>query len=194
MRHLLLALPFALLPLVNAHAADAHDHAHGSLGTHEHGVAQINAALEGKTLELELSSPAMNIVGFEHAASSDEDKAKLATAKETLLKPHGLFSIPEAAGCVAKLAKVTSPLYGDKDDDGDDDDHDHDAAGGHEHEHSDIHGHYQFACETPAVLNKLDLTQLFKAFPATHSVRVQLITPKRQLGAEVKPANPIVNF
>ena len=54
MRPLLLAV--ALLPL----AAQAHDeHEHGSLGKHEHGVAQLNVALDGKTLELQVDSPAM---------------------------------------------------------------------------------------------------------------------------------------
>ena len=71
MRRLLLALPFAMLPLAVAHAADEHDHAHGSLGAHEHGVGRLNAGLDGQTLELELESPAMNLVGFEHVATSD---------------------------------------------------------------------------------------------------------------------------
>ena len=75
MRRLLLALPFALLPLAVAHAHDDHDHdhAHGTLGAHEHGVAKLNVVLDDNTLELELDSPAMNLVGFEHAASSDAD-------------------------------------------------------------------------------------------------------------------------
>ena len=60
MRRLLLALPFALLPLVAAQAHDDHDHAHGTLGAHEHGVATLNVVLDGNTLELELDSPAMN--------------------------------------------------------------------------------------------------------------------------------------
>ena len=86
MRRLLLALPFALLPLAVAHAHDDHDHdhAHGSLGAHEHGVAKLNAVLDGNTLELELDSPAMNIVGFEHVASNDADKAKVAAARQQL--------------------------------------------------------------------------------------------------------------
>jgi hypothetical protein len=188
MRRLLLALPFALLPLTFAHAADEHDHdhEHGSLGAHVHGVARLDMALDGRTLELELDTPAMNIVGFEHAATTDADKMKLALARETLLKPHGLFSIPEAAGCTVVKAKLESPLFGDKDDDGDADEH--------EHEHSEIHGHYQFTCSVPAVLNKLDLTQLFTSFPATQTIQVQLVTPKRQMGAEVRPSNPVVKF
>lgn len=48
MRHLLLALPFALLPLVAAQAHEHghdhdHEHAHDSLGAHEHGVTSLNA-------------------------------------------------------------------------------------------------------------------------------------------------------
>jgi hypothetical protein len=77
MRRLLLALPLALLPFTIAQAADEHDHdhEHGSLGAHEHGVARLDVAQEGTTLELDFNSPAMNIVGFEHAATSDADKA-----------------------------------------------------------------------------------------------------------------------
>jgi hypothetical protein len=94
MRRLLLALPFALLPLAIAHAADEHDHdhEHGSLGAHEHGVGRLNAVLDGQTLELELESPAMNLVGFEHTATTDADKAKVAAVRAQLEKPLALFS------------------------------------------------------------------------------------------------------
>ncbi len=194
MRRLLLALPFALLPLAMAYAAPEHDHdhEHGSLGAHEHGVGRLDVVLEGRTLELELDSPAMNIVGFEHAASSAEDKAKLAAAKEVLLKPHALFSIPEAAECNVVAQKLESPLFGDKPDA--DDDHDEKAAGHDEHEHSEIHGTYKFTCNVPAVLKTLDLSQIFKSFPATQKLQVQLISPKGQSGAEVRPSNPSLKF
>ncbi|WP_285424334.1 DUF2796 domain-containing protein [Pseudomonas sp. efr-133-TYG-103a] len=189
MRRLLLALPLALLPLAMTHAADEHDHdhEHGSLGAHVHGVARLDMALDGRTLELELDTPAMNIVGFEHVATTDADKMKLALARETLLKPHGLFSIPEAAGCTVVKQQLNSPLFGDKDDE-------HDHGDGDDHDHAEIHGHYQLTCNVPNVLNKLDLTQLFKSFPATQTVQVQLVTPKRQMGAEVRPSNPVVKF
>ena len=100
MRRLLLALPFALLPLAVAHAHDDHDHdhAHGTLGAHEHGVAKLNAVLDGNTLELELDSPAMNLVGFEHAANSDADKAKVAAVRQQLEQPLKLFGLSAAAG------------------------------------------------------------------------------------------------
>lgn len=195
MRRLLLALPFALLPLAIAQAAEVHDHdhehEHGSLGAHEHGVGRLNAALDGQTLELELESPAMNLVGFEHVASSDADKAKVAAARAQLEQPQVLFSLPKAAGCVVAKQALESPLFGDKpdaDDHDEDEDHDEDAkdADGHEHhhEHSEIHAHYQFTCAKPEALKNLDLTQVFKTFPATLKIQVQLISPAGQQGVE----------
>ncbi|RWU24051.1 DUF2796 domain-containing protein [Pseudomonas alkylphenolica] len=190
MRRLLLALPFAVLPLAVAHAHDDHDHdhAHGSLAAHEHGAARLNVVLDNTTLELELDSPAMNLVGFEHAATSAADKAKVATVRAQLEKPLTLFGLNNAASCSETDQELESPLFGDKpavDDDGDT----------HEgHEHSDIHAHYQLACATPDALKRLDLSPLFKAFPATRKIQVQLIGPNGQQGVEATPANATINF
>lgn len=200
MRRLLLALPFALLPLAIAHAADEHDHdhEHGSLGAHEHGVGRLNAALDGQTLELELESPAMNLVGFEHAATSDADKAKVAAARAQLENPLALFSLPAAAGCKVASQELESPLFGDKPDAAEHDDDDHDAAakGGeaHHHEHSEIHAHYQFSCAAPGALKTLDLANLFNTFPATQKIQVQLIGPNGQQGTEVTAKAAALKF
>ena len=111
MRRLLLALPFALLPLAMAHAADAHDHEHDSLPPHEHGVGSLNVALDGQTLELDLDGPSMNLVGFEHVATTEADKAKVESARKQLENPLVLFSIPKAAGCTAEAQELKSPLF-----------------------------------------------------------------------------------
>ncbi|MFK8332742.1 DUF2796 domain-containing protein [Pseudomonas sp. BJa5] len=191
MRRLLLALPFALLPLAIAHAHEDHDHdhdhAHGSLAAHEHGAARVNAVLDGKALELELDSPAMNLVGFEHAASSDADKARVAAVRAQLEKPLALFALPKAANCSETDQELQSPLFGDQpavDDDADE-------AG---HDHSDIHAHYRLQCENPEQLKALDLGPLFKAFPATRKIQLQLIGPSGQQGVEATPANASITF
>jgi hypothetical protein len=196
MRRLLLALPFAMLPLAAAHAADEHDHEHGSLGAHEHGVGRLNAVLDGKTLELELESPAMNLVGFEHVATSDADKAKVVAARTRLEQPLSLFNLPKAAGCVVENQELESPLFGDQPDA--DDDHDDDAKDedGHEHhhDHSEIHARYQFTCATPDALKTLDLANMFNTFPATRKVQVQLISPSGQQGVEVTAKAAALKF
>ncbi|MGO4801346.1 DUF2796 domain-containing protein [Pseudomonas sp. W22_MBD1_FP4] len=200
MRRLLLALPFALLPLAIAHAAEDHDHdhEHGSLGAHEHGVGRLNAVLDGQTLELELDSPAMNLVGFEHVATTAADKAKVAAARKQLENPSALFNLPKAAGCVISSQELNSPLFGDKPEaDHDDDDHDHDAKDGaheHHHDHSEIHAHYQFTCATPTALSNLDLTQVFKTFPATQKIQVQLIGPSGQQGVDATATAVTLKF
>ncbi|MBH9393467.1 DUF2796 domain-containing protein [Pseudomonas aeruginosa] len=185
MRPLLLAL--VLLPFAaQAHDDHAHDHAHGSLGKHEHGVAQLNVALDGKTLELELDSPAMNLVGFEHAASTDADKAAVAKARAQLEKPLELFALPVTAGCSVASQELRSPLFGDKAPA-----HAHKEKAGHEHEHghADIHAHYQLSCEKPELLKLLTLAEFFKRFPATQKIQVQLIGPDGQKGADLAPAS-----
>ncbi|MCY1415090.1 hypothetical protein D9M71_305590 [compost metagenome] len=192
MRCLLLALPFAMLPLAVAHAADEHDHEHGSLGAHEHGVGRLNAALDGKTLALELQSPAMNLVGFEHVATSDADKAKVAAARALLEQPLALFNLPKAAGCVVENQELESPLFGDTPDA--DDDHDEDAKDEHHHDHSEIHAHYQFTCATPDALKTLDLANMFNSFPATRTIQVQLIGPSGQQGVDVTAKAAALKF
>lgn len=198
MRHLLLALPFALLPLVAAQAQEhshdhdhehEHEHSHDSLGAHEHGVASLNAALDGNLLELQLESPAMNLVGFEHAAKSDADKAKVAAAKRELEQPVTLFALT-SGDCKATEVELESPLFGDADHDHD---HDHDHHD-HEGEHSDIHAHYRFECAKANELKQLDLAELFKRFPATEKIQVQLIGPNGQQGVELTPAQPRLSF
>jgi hypothetical protein len=196
MRRLLLALPFALLPVAVAHAADEHDHdhdhQHDSLGAHEHGVGRLNAALDGQTLELELESPAMNLVGFEHAAASEADKAKVAAVRAQLEKPLALFNLPTTAGCVVTQQELESPLFGDKPDA--DEDHAEAAKEQHHHDHSEIHAHYQFTCATPASLKHLDLATIFNRFPATQKIQVQLIGPSGQQGLEVTAKSAALKF
>ncbi len=191
MRPLLLAV--ALLPL--AAQAQAHDeHEHGSLGKHEHGVAQLNAALDGKTLELELDSPAMNFVGFEHAATSDADKATVSAVQAQLKQPLQLLSLPASAQCSVQSVELSSPLFGDapKVEEHDHDDGDHDEHEGHQH--ADIHAHYQLTCAQPQDLAGLDFAPLFKRFPATQKIQVQLIGPSGQQGAELTAGNPTLTF
>ncbi len=194
MRHLLLALPFALLPLALANAqSHEHDHAeHGSLGKHEHGVASLNVALDGNTLEIQLESPAMNIVGFEHAASSAADQAKVAAARQQLQQPQALFALPIEAKCTLKQHELQGALFAAH---ADEHEHEHGAhEPGEEQGHSDISAHYQFDCATPAALQTLELGSFFGSFPDTEKLDVQLIGPSGQQGVQLSPGNARLSF
>lgn len=188
MRRVILALPFALLPTL-AIAAD-HDHTHhDSLGAHEHGAAQLDAALEGSTLEIELRSPAMNLVGFEHAPVSETDRRKISAARTELEQPNGLFGLPAAAGCTLAKTELESPLF-----EGDAHEHEHEHDEDHEGQHSEIHARYRFECATPQALQALNLQGLFSTFPGTQKIQAQLIGPNGQRGAQLDAEQPRTAF
>jgi hypothetical protein len=188
MRCWLLALPFTLLPLLAAQAAET-DHAqqhaeHSSLAAHQHGAAQLNVALDGNTLELALESPTMNIVGFEHAANSASDRAAAAKAQQQLQDPLALFAIAPSAGCTIVSVEVASPLFITS----------VTPNTQPSHEHSDVDANYRLTCSQPEQLLNIDLRELFQRFPATQKIQAQLIGPNGQQGAELTLANPRLSF
>jgi len=204
MRYLLLAVPVLLLPLSYSYAhEDHHHHEHeeaASLAAHEHGAAQLNVALDGKRLELELTSPAMNLLGFEHAPASAADEAKIANARAQLEQPQGLFGLPSAAECTVSEQHFEGELLGSAHAGykrGDDHDHEHKNEHKHEHEdggHSDIAARYQLDCSNPDALHALNLKGLFESFPGTEKIQVQLIGPNGQQGVKLTPARAQLPF
>jgi hypothetical protein len=65
---------FAVFLATPLKAAERHHHAH------EHGVSTLKIAVEGPLVEMRLVSPGMDIVGFEHAPSTDTDRQAVAKA------------------------------------------------------------------------------------------------------------------
>jgi len=106
---------------------------------HEHGTASLDIALDGDLLYLDLDSPADNVLGFEHAPSTDEQKAAVAEA-ESVLGTDGVFVADAAAGCTLQEASIAFS-FSEEDDDHDDHDEDDHDADGHEEEGHEEEGH-----------------------------------------------------
>jgi len=155
---------------------------------HEHGVGRLNVGVEGDEVEIELTVPGADAVGFEHAPSTDEDRRAVAAAAQKLKDGGSLFSFPSAAGCRLEEAEVHSAqLKDDHDHDHkkkDDHGHDHDKKGEHEEAHAEFRAHYHFHCDKPAGVTHIDLG-FFKAFPTAHELEARWITPKGQGAAEL---------
>ena len=188
MRCLLLALPFALLPaLAPAHEQHDHDHDHGhsSLGSHKHGAAELDIALDGRVLEVELRSPAMNLLGFEHAPRDDAEERKVAETFAQLQQPDTLFGLPSEAQCELDEANLESPLFAE------------DSHGHEQHDagtHSDVHAHYRYSCNAPGALVGLDLQGWFRAFPGIEKIETQLIGPNGQQGKLLRAEQTQITF
>ena len=139
------ALTIAAAAPTLARAADEHR----ELGPHVHGHGTLNIAVEGKRVSMELEVPGMDIVGFEHDATTADQKAAVEKAKAQLAQPLALFKLPAAAGCTVADAKVE--LEAEHHHDGEprkntttttskaaDADHDHDEHEGHKEFHVDL--------------------------------------------------------
>lgn len=134
------------------------------LKAHVHGAAKLNAAIQEKTLILDLEVPADAIFGFEHKPTTDADKTTAAAALKLLQeKPLELFVLDASLGCKVTKAEATAH-YGAQ--------------------HADIEGTYLLDCLKPLQDQRLKLG-LFKAFPRLKSVQVQVVSESGQKGFRV---------
>ncbi|TCN75186.1 uncharacterized protein DUF2796 [Vibrio crassostreae] len=121
-----------------------------SHGAHVHGQVEVNIAQDGQELLVEITAPGADVVGFEHAPETAEQKKVFEQAIAQLNKPDELFSFNNAS-CTLKFKSVTNTLEGDHDeheghdhaehghdDNKDHAEHDHDHA---EHDHDDHKDH-----------------------------------------------------
>jgi hypothetical protein len=164
---------------------------HRELGPHVHGHGTLNIAVENKRVSMDLEVPGMDIVGFEHAASTDDQKKIVDAATTQLAKPLEVFKLSEAAGCTVADAKVA--IEPEHHHDGDDDDHDeHDkAAGGHDEHagHNEFHVTYALDCKEPASLTAITF-DYFKMFAGAHDLTVNVVSAKAQNSFEVSRDKP----
>ncbi|WP_010138886.1 DUF2796 domain-containing protein [Oceanicola sp. S124] len=182
----------ALTAMAGLIAPLAHAQEHRELGAHVHGVSKLELAIEDGRLEMMLRSPGADIVGFEHAAESDDDKAAVEAAIARLKEGATLFALPPAAGCslISASAELESGAHVH------DDDHDHHAEEGHDHEdhhdddhggHSEFHAAYSFECADTGALTQIGFP-FFGAFPNAHEIEAQYVTDSGAGAAEVSAA------
>ncbi|MDO6480135.1 zinc uptake protein ZrgA [Shimia thalassica] len=193
------------------------------LDSHEHGVGELNIAMEGKTIAMELHAPGADIVGFEYAATSDEDRAAIENAVATLAKPLDLFSFPDAAKCTVTRASAELEAeedhdehakhddhddhddHAEHDDHSDHDDHedhakhdDHDDHGDHddhaeEASHTEFHAEYVLNCDNPDAISKIDFAY-FEAFPNALELEVQIVSSAGAKAFEVERDAPTLDL
>lgn len=179
---LLLGSVMLLAAYTPLHAEEAHGHRQHA--AHEHGSAKLLIATEGPELQLELSSPAMNLVGFEHTPANAQQRKQVHQAIDTLKAANKIFLFPANAGC--NLQKVTVETGLDT----------HKGHSTHAHKeaiheadaHADFHVSYRFNCADMSALKQIDV-QLFSYFPAIHELDVEMITDQGQRALELNHDN-----
>ena len=193
------------------------------MDAHEHGVGQLDIAFDGNRIAMELHAPGADIVGFEYAAASAEDRAKVDDAVAMLARPLDLFVLPAAAGCSVVQASAELESGGDHDDQDaehaheahDDEDHAAHKEEGHGHDdedhaahkeeghdqddhaeatdHTEFHATYLLNCADPAAASTITFAY-FGAFPNALEVEVQVISDKGATAFEVERAAPMLDL
>jgi hypothetical protein len=169
---------------------------HRELGVHEHGRGTLNIAVEGARVTMELEVPGADIVGFEHAAKTNQQKAAVAKAKTQLMTPLSLFVLPAVAGCKVNDATVAIESS----------DHDHhkdpakQTKGATKHApddddrgHSKFRAQYALECASPSNLTAIDFAY-FRTFAAAQKLDVNVITSKGQTKFEVTRTKPRIDL
>ena len=161
---------------------------------HEHGVGELNIAIDGSLAEFEFMLPGADIVGFEYEAKSDEDLAKIENALLVLENYENLFSLTKNSKCV--LADLDYHLSGEEHEEHADEEHEEHADEEHE-EHADEESHtefyakYSFKCDDIKQLDKVEFSY-FKNFPNSSELEVQFISDIGSNAFEVEADKPVI--
>lgn len=212
-------VPAVLLIAATATSAAAETR---QLGAHVHGEGTLNIAFDGARIAMELSAPGADIVGFEHAAKTAEDRAAIDDAVATLAKPLSLVTFPEAAGCSVTEAAARLVTDAAHDDHGHEahghDDHAHEDHGhaehaehGHDDHAHDEHGHdhadadhggsthsefraeYVITCDDTGAIDTVSLPY-FERFPNARLLDVQIVTPAGARAVEISREAPTLSL
>ena len=197
-------LPYFALAVLTASPAITEDTR--QLDAHEHGVGQLDIAFDGDQIAMELHAPGADIVGFEYAAESAEDRGAIDTAVATLAKPLDLFQFPAAAGCgvVQAAAELESEEEHAEHAEHDHDDHaeeaehaehDHDDHDEHADDagHTEFHAEYLLTCADPSAITEITFAY-FDVFPNALEVELQVITDAGATAFEVERDAPVLDL
>lgn len=163
----------ACLGLTHVAAEEGHEHRHHD--SHEHGVAELNLAVDGSSVLIELESPAANIVGFEHQPHDAAERDLVTKAIQRLQEAESLFVFTSNANCSVQFAEVETELEQQHEHN----DHDHHENEKNSDDHSEFSSNYIFSCEAIDKLKQVEV-KLFEEFSGLESIKAQLITPQNQ--------------
>jgi Protein of unknown function (DUF2796) len=153
-----------------------------SRGVHEHGSATVDIAIQDSTLEIALHSPAINVVGFEHAPRSVEEKTALAQANRVFGSPQGLFLTPASAACTSTSVTLVPITY---EHDGDD--------GKPNAPHADYDVSYRFHCAHADRLGWIDIN-VFEQMKGMRKIVAHVVAPALQAEFLLAPDNARVHL
>ncbi len=170
---------------------------------HVHGHVELNIAQDNHELLIEISAPGADVVGFEHQAENEQQKAALSKVLDVLNQPDKLITLSASAKCSVKHVDVRAKLASDDahqhhdhaTSEAEHEEHEHEGHD-HEHEHSS-HGsfsiEYHYQCQSISALNQI-ATSWFVHFPTTEHVDVNVLTDTLQTAVELSKDSSVIKL
>ena len=149
---------------------------------HVHGLATLDIAVDGAELAITFRAPAINVIGFEHAPATADEKSAVAHADQTFKAGEHLFVTPTAAGCAQKSAALTPITYETA---GDDDKPNAPRA--------DYEVSYRFECAHARKLAWLDTT-LFASLRDAQQITVNIVSDRLQSQITLLPGQQHISL
>lgn len=140
-----------------------------SAAQHRHGHAELSVAVDGPQLVVVLEAPSGDLVGFERAAETDEERESVAAVTDALSQPGALLALPEAAGCVAEETEVEFEIDGD---------------------HAEFHVRHLYACAAPEAIGEAEVP-LFAAHPGLVEIDATIVTASGADAVELEPGDSL---
>lgn len=175
---LVIGIAFTFYSLNSISESDEH-HQHDA---HVHGTAVLNIVVEDETVLIELETPAMNILGFEHAPKTEEQNNIVKQANEHFKSYLSILSIP---GKQCKQTDSDLEFAHDSHEDEHYSDEQDDS-------HSEYHLSYTINCESLDKL-KLDIA-LFNNFSGFEHVNLNWIYDQKQGKKKLDSKNTLLEF
>lgn len=135
---------------------------------HSHGMANLDVALEGRSLTLEFRVPAEDVLGFERKPASDKDRAALDAAASYFKAGRGF--VPSAAANCRPLESTVEVEERGK-------------------AHFELVARLAYDCKEPGSLAEIEAA-VFARHKAVKRIDVRSVTDKGQASARLTPARP----
>ncbi len=172
-------------------SSPGHTKERSSVGTHIHGLSTLTIAMESETVEIQLTSPIADLVGFEYKARSVEDLAMIDNMSLALRKHESLF-LPAGGECEHLNTMVDMTHLVDAKP------HhlEHDTKGkqiSDKEHHREIVANYRYHCRNPEALSSVKVP-LFGVFPRVQRIQVMWIGPLKQGATILTSKNSLIEF
>ena len=170
------------------------------LGSHVHGLTELNVGIVNQIVQIEFISPAINLLGFERASSSPEESQLFNQVIEDLRAAEWLLG-DQLKDCQMSTPVFEAPEFGSHEMSEGHEAHEHEheehehAHEDHEHEsgdHADFRVQYLFDCRSAPPSNFT--VTAFDRFVGIEEISVRWIVGRQQGVSNLTPSNATLSF